>query len=400
MIRLTRLAAALMMALLTAGAALAQQGGPYAPRVMVNDRVVSNYEFTQRLRFMRLLSQGAATEEQALDALIDDRLRQDAAARLGLRVEPEAVEAAMAEFAGRANMSTAQFVQALGQNGVAAQTFRDFIESGLLWREVVRARFGPRAQVSEAEIDRAVASATREGGARVLLSEIVLRADTPETRTRALRLAERLRGEISTPEAFGAAAQRYSVAQTAGRGGRLNWTALSQLPANVRNAVLGLAPGQISEPVTVPNAIALFLLRKLDDRSTGDSETLALDYARFYLDRGTRDEAARVAAELDTCDDLYGVAKGLPEERLVREVVRLEALPEDLSLAMARLDDNETTFLGGASPSLLMLCGRTPELDDEADRAAIRQQLVNQRLASYAEGYLAELRADAIIRSP
>ena len=44
-----------------------------------------------------------------------------------------------------------------------------------------------------------------------------------------------------------------------------------------------------------------------------------------------------------------------------------------------------------------MLCGRTTEASEAVDRAAIRNRLVNQRIESYAAGYLAELRADALI---
>ena len=38
------------------------------------------------------------------------------------------------------------FVTALGQNGVDAETFRDFVSAGLAWREYSRARFGEIAR--------------------------------------------------------------------------------------------------------------------------------------------------------------------------------------------------------------------------------------------------------------
>ena len=45
-----------------------------------------------------------------------------------------------------------------------------------------------------------------------------------------------------------------------------------------------------------------------------------------------------------------------------------------------------------------MLCGRIPATADAVNREAVRRNLFNQRLASYANGYLAELRADAVIQ--
>lgn len=391
-----------LIALLAApGLATAQNGGPYAPRVIVNDRVVSNYEVQQRIQFMKLLNAPGDLEEVALEGLIDDRLRLYAAKRLGIALAPEQVEEGMSEFAARANLSTEEFVAALGQAGVSAQTFRDFVESGIVWREVVRARFGPRAQVTEDEIDRAMALATRQGGARVLLSEIILQADTPEAKDRAQALAERLSREIKTPTAFAAAARNYSVSATRGRGGRLDWIDLGALPQAIGSAVLGLAPGQVSDPIQVPNAVALFLMRGLEETDLAEPTSLSVEYARFFLSKGTQDEVDRIDARVDTCDDLYGVAKGLPEEQLQREVTTVAELPQDIALELAKLDDNEFVVLNrGGTPSMLMLCGRTPELPEGVDRGTIRTQLINQRLGSYADGFLAELRSDAIIRYP
>jgi peptidyl-prolyl cis-trans isomerase SurA len=401
MTRLTRFFTIFLL-VLTAGAAAAQQaGGAFAPRVVVNDRAVTNYEIEQRILFLKLLNSPGDLEEQAVEGLIDDRLRMDAAADLGVAIEPEQVEKGMEEFAGRANLTTEQFVAALDQGGVAVQTFRDFVKAGIAWREVIRARFGPRAQITEAEIDRAIALSSQRGGARVLLSEIILPADTPEREAQSRQLANRLSREITTPDGFAAAAQQYSVSSSRARGGRIDWLDLANLPPQIAAAVLGLAPGQVSDPLPVTNAIALFQMRAIQETELAEPETLSVEYARFFLERGTEEEADRVAARVDTCDDLYGVAKGLPKERLQREVRLVAELPDDIALELAKLDEGETALLDrGTAPSLLMLCARTPALGEDVDRAAVRQRLLNQRLGAYAEGYLAERRADAIIRYP
>ena len=400
MTRLTRFLT-LVLLMLTAGAAAAQQGAPFAPRVIVNDRAVTNYEVDQRIRFLQLLNSPGDLEEEAVKGLIEDRLRMDAAADLGIVLEPETVEAGMEEFAGRANLTTEQFIAAIGEGGISAQTFRDFVEAGLAWREVVRARFGPRAQITEAEIDRAIALSSQRGGARVLLSEIILPADTPERKAQSQQLANQLSRDITTTAAFAAAARQYSVSPSKARGGRMDWLDLATLPPQIAAVVLGLAPGQVSDPIPVTNAVALFQMRALEETEVAAPETLSIEYARFFLERGTQDEANRVAAELDTCDDLYGVAKGQPEERLLREVKPVAELPDDIALELAKLDEGESVlFARGGTPSLLMLCGRTPALGEDVDRAAVRQRLLNQRLGAYAESYLAELRADAIIRYP
>ena len=60
-----------------------------------------------------------------------------------------------------------------------------------------------------------------------------------------------------------------------------------------------------------------------------------------------------------------------------------------------------STALTGASGDtlvFLMLCQRVPSLEDDGDRDSIRAQLRQSRLEGFADGYLAELRSNAVIR--
>lgn len=401
-----RMVKALLLVFLGAAMAAAQSGGPFAPRVIVNDEAVTNYEVQQRARFVELLGATSDPRELALEGLIEDRLRDSEAKRLGITLSDEEVAKGMEEFAARGNMSVDEFTAAIGQAGVAPETFRDFVRSGLLWRKVVRGRFGPRAQVTEAEIDRALASTSGTSvatGAQVLLSEIVLRADTPEYRAESSELAERLQRTIRSESAFAAAARQYSAAQSRAQGGRMGWTPLSKLPPQVATQVLTLGPGEISDPVELPNAIVLFQLRAIREAGTTAPKTVSVEYARFFIPGGTMADALRVRGRVDTCDDLYAVAKGLPEDRLQREVKPVADVPKAISSELSNLDEGEISY-GLSTPDMavvLMMCGRTPDLGDaEIDRDAVRRQLVNQRLSGYATSYLAELRADAIIRQP
>ncbi|PTN03615.1 periplasmic chaperone for outer membrane proteins SurA [Rhodovulum imhoffii] len=393
-----RLVLTLFLAVLAVPVA-AQQGGPFAPRMIVNDKAITNYELTQRLRLVRVLGQPGNAEEIALDGLIDDRLRVAEATRLGVLPEDEAILAGMEEFAARANLTAEEFTALLTARGVARETFRDFVAAGIAWREVVRARYAPRVTISEAEIDRALALSSRKGGARVLMSELILPADTPERQASSQALADRLSRTISTTGGFASAARQYSVSSSRGRGGRIDWIPLANLPPQMAAMILTLAPGEVSEPIPLGQAIALFQLRAIEETGTPAADAVSVEYARFRLPDPAR--AEQVGIRLDTCDDLYGAAKGLPEEMLTREVKPMADIPRDLGMELAKLDPGEMiTRAWGGGAEIVMLCARTPQLEASPDRGEIRQRLLNQRLGSYADSYLAELRADAIIREP
>lgn len=374
----------------------------FSPRLIVNDRAITNWEYDQRLRMLTLFGAPGDLEVEAERVLVDERLQVGAADSIGLDVSPEAVLGGMEEFAARANLSAEDFIKALAQGGVAEESFRDFVRAGLLWREVVRARFGPRAQVTEAEIDRAIATSTQQTAVRLLLAEIVIPVvDGNEGAARAE--ADRIRRTIRNEAEFNEAARRFSAAPTAARGGILDWISPGSLPAEVAPVVLALAPGRVSEPVKVNGAYAIFLLRQIEERRTDEVAPLAIEYALFALpaNRDATAEAARIRAAVDTCDDLYGIALRLPPEALVRETRPVADVPQDLGVELARLDDGESALVTrGGQPEFLMLCGRVPQLDVAPSRDVVRNQLVNRRLAGYANGYLEELRADAFIRVP
>ncbi len=388
------------------------QGGLFAARAFVNDRAITEYEVQQRQRFLTLLNAPPEMVSGALEALIDDRLRADAAKAMGMEASAEQVTAGMTEFAARANLTAEQFVAELEKAGVSGETFRDFVAAGIVWRDVVRARFAARSRPTDAEVERAIAEEGFGGempaGPRVLLSEIIIRR-APEEDARARLLAERV-AKIATSEAsFDTAARQYSSAGTRAEGGKLDWMALGSLPEQVRGRVAALSPGEISPPMQVgPGAYALFLLReRAKAPATLPEGVEALEYAQVLLPGGrseaTLAEAARIRTRVDTCDDLYGVASGVPADRLLVQTQPSSALPADLRAELSRLDANEisTSLTRGDALMVLMLCSRGPLLDTSTvPREQIRARLLNERLVAFAESFMAQLRAEAVIRYP
>ena len=334
----------------------------------------------------------------ARQQLINEAVQLRAGSFFGIEISQEELLQSQAEFASRANLTLEQFITIIQQNGIAAETYRDFVRAGVIWRAIVQGRFQSIASdVPRDQIERTFAQTGTEGGLRVLISEILLPASTPETalasRERAAELSA-LDGEA----AFASAARQYSVAPSRARGGEQNWVPIESLPEEIQGIIGALSPGQISRPVELPNAVGLFLLRSVERVDAGTPENLSVDYALFIAD-GDRAVADRVAQEIDTCDDLYGVARGLPEERLIRELQPIGALPADIRSAIGALDIGEatTTLTRNGRGTVLMLCSRLPSLESSIDLDIVGNRLVNSRLTALAANYLADLRANTKI---
>ncbi|MBD0866408.1 MAG: peptidylprolyl isomerase [Rhodobacteraceae bacterium] len=377
--------------------------GLFSPALRVNDDVITNYELQQRARFLRLLNAPGDPGEAARTALIEDRLKKQEVSQFGIQPSPDDIAAGMEEFAQRGNMSREEFINTLEENGVSPQTFRDFTEAGLAWRDYVRGRFLGQARPSEDEIDQVIGRGGSAGGLRVLLSEIIIPV-TPQTANQVAAEAQRISG-LTGFATFSTEAERYSAAPSRERGGRLDWLTLNSLPPGIQSILLELAPGEITAPIGLDGAVALFQLRDIAESPTVPPRYSTIEYAAYYLPGGRTTESLAAARALvgriDVCDDLYGVARGQPPEVLDRERLPPSEIPQDFAAELAKLDDNEVstdlTRNNGQTLVFLMLCGRTQELGGDASRADIANALTQQRLNTLAETYLQQLRANAVI---
>lgn len=377
----------------------------FEPVIRVNDDVITRYEIQQRARMLTLFRAPGDPQKMAREQLIEERIKQGAARAAGVVLDNAMVTQGMEEFAKRGNMSAQQMIDALGQAGVSEESFRSFVRAGVTWREVTRARFAGRVSVSEEDIDRATRALGGQAPVRVLLSEIILPtrnlAEAESQQSLAARIAQ-----IDNEAEFAAAARRHSAAPSAGRGGRMNWMAASELPAPLRRVVLALAPGEVSEPLPLEAGLALFYMRDIEETEAPAPDYAAIEYAAYYIPGGRSEEALRRAAQVraatDTCDDLYGVAHGQPPEVLERGAKAPDEIPADIAAELARLDPGESsinlTRSNGQTLVFLMLCGRTEALDGEQPTVEDLSNFIrNQRIQSFADGYLAQLRAEARI---
>ena len=374
----------------------------FSPAIKVNQDIITWYELDQRQQFLTALGASGATESEVRDSLIEERLRKQAMREAGIEAAPEDIQVGIDEFAARGQLSTDQFLQLLADQGVDRETVRDFVADQMSWRDYVSARFLSQARPSDDEINRALGQ-TGGGGLQVLLSEIIIPVNQ-QTVAQADLLAQEI-AQLEGFDAFSAAATQYSAAATRDNGGRLDWLNLTNLPPALQPVILGLKNGDITQPISLPNAIALFQMRGLREVATGATRYSKIDYAAYYMPGGRSAEtlarAAKLKEEIDTCDDLYGIAKDQPPEVLDRVDASPSEIPRDIALELAKLDLNEVstalTRNNGQTLVFLMLCTRTVDRGEETSRADVANALTQQRLQAFAESLVEQLRADATI---
>lgn len=381
-----------------AAPAIAQ--GMFAPAVIINDRAITNWEVTQRATFLQLFNTPGDLVEEAIERLIEEKLQLMAAQRFGVTVSDEDVLAGMEEFASRVELDVDEFLQIIGANGIEPETYEAFIRAGVTWRRVLGTRFAPRVNISDAEVDRAMALYSQRGAVRVLLSEILL----PLTGTEALVARDRARelANLRGFDAFARAAREFSTAESAASGGQIDWIPLANLPPELAGLILSLSPGQVTPAVPVPGGLIIYQLRQIQELETIPPAAISVRYAQLRLPGRTSGAAARdlerITARIDRCDDLYALTRTTPD-RLVIEERKLSEVPADIAVQLATLDENEgnTALSQGDTLVYTMLCERILASDGRLDREAISERLFNERIGALSAAFLAEMRADATI---
>ncbi len=156
--RSARITRGALVAAVLAGFAVTQAAAQSAIKVLVNDDPITTLDIQQRTKMISVFTRGQQGEKQAIDQLIEERLMLQEAKRRNVTVSDADVDAELSNRARGAKLTGDQFLAALRQAGVSAQTFKDFLRSNLAWSQIVRARFRATVNVTDQDVTSALTS--------------------------------------------------------------------------------------------------------------------------------------------------------------------------------------------------------------------------------------------------
>lgn len=379
----------------------------FAPAAVVNDDPITFYEIDQRARLLAIGSNaapGAELNNAALEQLIDDRLRMQAARQAGLDASPAEISAAADELAGQQGLSRDQFIEGIAQSGVSEDTLIDLLRPQVAWRSLVTRRFASRSTPNDSEVDQEILLAANGRSRTFRLSEIAL--PIPEGREQqAQAIIDRVTEELASGASFAAVAQRFSRSPSAQQGGDVGWVPESRLPPEIAAVIGALQSGQITGALPVPGGVSFFKLENQRSEAPPWAQPAAVSMVRIALPLTENASAEEIAEVRERAAELAGGAqgcKGLPDlgdAEAIRVTKRpLSELPGNVQSAVQLLLPNQTSrpVRSAGSMDVFVMCERSGGVDGQA-RQQLFEQIRNTRLARFAEGYLQELRREAVI---
>ena len=333
----------------------------------------------------------------AREQLITERLKQDEAKKLKITASNQELSLKLEQFASRANLSIIDFYKELRQLGIYPSTLETYLETEIIWRKIVNSKFDPTTSISDLEIQTAMNRAQFEDIFQVLLTEIIIPISSDNANdTEAL--IQKLR-EVRSIEEFSNAARKYSVAPTAASGGLVTWQKFSDLPEILKPLILGLSPGEITEPVKLTKAVAIFQVRNVREVINNSDEQKLISFINLTTNSHDKSILENIQNTYFTCEDL----KRTFNENSEVQLIQIKSLTKDLSEQTLKIIENldpreSKVVVFENKPQLFFLCERNRiQLPETKDQETVRRSIQQSRLNKFAKSYLDALRYNARI---
>jgi peptidyl-prolyl cis-trans isomerase SurA len=197
-------------------------------------------------------------KKQALEELIDERLKLQEAKRLNVVIADDEVNRVINGIMERNKLSEAQFKQQLGGS---LDPMKSRIRSSLSWNEVVRRRFGGQIAVSSRDVDKFVATgaaaAEDQAELQLQLIRIALPAKIDQgVVAQRVHAAEQIRAKFTDCKSSGTIARGVPGAKFEEIGKRRP----SGIPEPTRTFLLNASDGEMLPPSVGAGAVELWIV--------------------------------------------------------------------------------------------------------------------------------------------
>jgi peptidyl-prolyl cis-trans isomerase SurA len=154
--------AALLLLISLSGISRAQDVAAF-----VNGEPITTYDVDQRIRMMQVLARQNLNRSQALEQLIEDRLKTIEARRVGYRIKDDNLDDRISSIAANNGKTTHEFLSELSRAGIETRAYKTKILADLSWELALRQRFKSDSAAGSQEVSQMFDEKVRSGAAKV-----------------------------------------------------------------------------------------------------------------------------------------------------------------------------------------------------------------------------------------
>lgn len=354
--------------------------------------------------------------KQVMERLIVQRIQTQKAARIGVRVGDDALNAALRQIAGNNNLTLREFRDVLLEDGLDFVDFRESIREEMLISRLRKSQVEDKVVVSDREIDNYLATQLVQGGAEASyrLSHILVsvpEAASPEEVQIAQEKLVKIQELLDSGMGFSEVAAGYSDGQNALEGGDLGWRKHGELPSLFAGEVPNLDVAQVSKPLRSGSGFHLVMLAdKKSEETHMVKQTLAshilIKTNELTTDADAEKRLNQLLERIQNGDDFAGLARAHSDDTgsaidggslgwsspgaMVTEFeVEMDALSND---------DVSGVFKSRFGWHIVKVYDRREEnMAEEFQRNKARAQIRSRKVSEDLENWLRQLRDEAYI---
>lgn len=398
---------------------------PNANRILavVNGEPITQAEVTSRSRLFALnAGMGASPETltrlqpQVLRLAVDERLRIQEIQRRRIAVSDQDIAEALGDIERRNNLRPGAMSAQLRAAGIQPRVLFDQMRAQIGWGRLLRQALGPLAEISEQEVNDAIASRrAQEARAEFLVSEIYIPVDDPANEAEVRRFSDEVISQIRRGSPFPVVATQFSQAQTALSGGDLGWVGINQLDPEVAGIVERMPAGAVSNPIRVAGGFQIVTLRARREGGTANQLSTILSIRQVFtafdrpLDpqapteqqRAVVERAQRLSQTLRGCEQVDALPR-TSDRPTDPGPIRLEGLnPPPLRAMLASLPIGRPSqpVIAPDGVLLLMVCAREQRNMNEFTPETARNQILRDRVELLSRQLQRDLRRRAVIET-
>ena len=388
---------------------------------IVNDHVISTYDLAQRTRLLVVTSGVQPTEaamqqvqQEALRSLIDESLetqeiqREEKEQKFSIMASDADVDDDVSRIARSNHMSGPQLLNALKAAGVRSETFKNQLRTQMSWERWIDGRYGgSRMKVGQDQVNAVLKEIEVEAvKPQYEVNEIFLDAARVGGQSVAMDGAQQLIAQMKQGAPFAAVARQFSGAATAANGGDAGWLTEVQLPAEVRDVVINMKPGEMSAPIAVRDGV--YIVQLHDKRAGAGTSLVGLKQAAVNLGSDASDQSVEAARQklLEVKRSFKGCADFEAKADRVGGVQAADLGETDIkdltpafrdALDPLQPDQISDPIRTPSGLRVLALCTRRPGGVEMPTRAEIESRLEDEKLAQVSRRYLRDLTNSATI---
>jgi peptidyl-prolyl cis-trans isomerase SurA len=209
----------------------------------------------------------AEQRSQLLEKMIDDKLLEQEAARLGISISESEIDQAILRIQHINKVSHEEMLQVFKIKGMDINEYREQIKEQLMQSRIVNREVKSRVVITEEQLKKYYDAHFPQyaGQTKYHLRHIMMKVSSPapQERERVYRTMQQLRERLKNGEAFSALAEDYSQAPTAREGGDLGLFESRLLADNILDALASLKPGAYTDVVETEQGYQLFYVEDI-----------------------------------------------------------------------------------------------------------------------------------------